>query len=222
MLTEPLLFLPLVKSYTKMVVFNELRITDDYSKLIIDCSIENLGLYEGAYIKTIKVDFYKNATNIGVASDLAVTAYSDDGEEHLSDVMTSVKPSDFSEEAHVTSFEGGFFYVIVECDNLSSAALAAAAALPCGYDGTIDIGVILDWKLVYKYGIGYIAKATYKCNNCIPTGNFSNFIVLWHSLMFALAAGSYSTMSDIWDKFLRVSLTESGFIPISSGCGCKH
>ena len=205
-----------------MVVFNELRITDDYSKLVIDCSIENLGLYEGAYIKTIKVDFYKNATNIGVASDLAVTAYSDDGEEHLSDVMASVKLSDFSEEAHVTSFEGGFFYVIVECDNLSSAALVAAAALPCGYDSTVDIGVILDWKLVYKSGMGYISKAASNCNKCIPAGNFSNFIVLWHSLMFALAAGSYSTMSNIWDKFLRGFGAESGFVPMSSGCGCKH
>lgn len=208
-----------------MVTFNELRICEDGSKLIVDCEVEGIDIYNGIYIKNIYLDYYKNASYASMPSSKAYKIY----ENKYNDTTVRSKRITLSEAEvagmgfGVSTFDGALFYVIVECDG-SAKALAELEGLPCGYDQTVDIGAILDWAMFYRKGMGYIASMFDKCGNpCAPTDAFEHFILLWNALKLAIETCDWDTVIDLWDKFLLSPNSNGGSsysAVVTSGCGC--
>jgi len=203
-----------------MVTFNELRICEDGNYLVVDCEVENVDLYAGMYIKSIYLEYYKNATSSmpgSKAYKLYENTYDDTRVKGKRVLFKAAElgNTDFG----ITSFEGEMFYVIVQCDGSPASEIAT---LPCGFDDTTDIGAIIDWKTFYDKAMNYVSLMFGPCGDpCADIGAFEHFILLWNALKLAIETCDWETVKDLWDKFkfAPVPKGSSGNV-VTSGCGC--
>ena len=202
-----------------MVIFSELALSEDGSRLSVECSVRDLSIYDGMYIKSIAVEYYANAQVSGEPSEKAIRIFDNAGADNtVKYVRTYLDASDarVKKMFELSTFSGGLFYIIVECDGELGAAVAG---LPCGYDETRDTGVILDWFLLYRIGMNYIAEMNCKCHSeCRNLSGFDGFVILWHSIRVASESKDLTMLKTLWKKFLRVVWTVRK--NISSNCGC--
>ena len=204
-----------------MVRFNELRITEDRKCLIVDCEIEQIGIYSGMYIDSIYLDYYKNVDASGFPSNSAFLMYKNtDGNKKIRGKRISMMESALSStEFGIDSFKDGLFYVTVVCDGVPS---EKTIELPCDSDMNVNTQAVIDWYGFYERGMGYISSmygcGADKCN--IPAG-FKDFVLLWNALKAAIATCNWPLVSKFWDRILRSRGGEgSGSISVGGGCGC--
>lgn len=203
-----------------MVIFNELSISSDKQSLVIDCSVEGLPVYSDMYIKTVYLEYYKNAETIGVPSSKALTVYDkQDGDDPQQDMRFCVSKEQLPSDMGVSDFDKGLFFVTVICDGDLP---ASAALMGCGTDDTVDTAIVLDWHRVYERGMQYISKLTDECfNDCEDIPGFRNFILLWNALRLALATCDYGQIGKAWERFLKIYTNNKATLSTSGGCGCR-
>lgn len=216
-----------------MVIFNELRITEDKSTIIVDCQIEDVDGFDGFYIDQVKLEYYEQFVSDSHSSDDAVTLYQYDDDDESAQTIRHFRmcfSPDSYDPTEVTvpstfgtkSFDNGMFFVFVRCGG-SSTNTAVYLGYSCEAIAETAIGVILDWKRVYEYGISFAAKLAYNCGNkCDDPSGFENFILLWYALQLAISTCDYGQAKVLWKRFLRAfsSATTTSF-SLTSGCGCK-
>ena len=218
-----------------MVIFNDLRITEDRKYLNVDCQIEDVDGYDSFYIKKVDLIYYKNVVdfgNIGINDSYhAYTMYekqeSDEPENHLeltvtmNDIMYGPnKQPNFG----TSTFENGLFYVAVTCDGGSAQDLYILSQRSCGSDSLFEIGVVLDWYAVYQNGMAYASKLAFSCgNSCEDPSGYEQFILHWYGLQLAIATCDWIQVAKLWEKFLRMFSrgVGGGAVVGSSGCGCR-
>ena len=203
-----------------MVLFNELRITEDRKCLIVDCEVDRVDLYSKMYIDSIYVEYYKNAPVSGMPSDKAFLLYEHDESNPVKSVRRSMdevalRASDFG----IDSFKDGLFYVIVKCDGRID---DIPSGMPCGYDNVTDIAVILDWKSFYERGIGFVSSMFNNCGDkCAVPSGFEQFILLWNALKLAISVCDWEAVNMLWDNIIGTGKNGAagGFL---AGCGCNR
>lgn len=210
-----------------MVIFNELRISEDKNCLIVDCEIEDIDGYDGMYIDSVHVEYYKNVGTAGYASDKAITLYEkgedEDGKTHLRlklDLNDKLTETEVKNKFGISTFDGGLFFVYTVCDGTKTNP-EIYENYGCARSSERDTGVILDWKMIYEWGMGYAARLAKSCGNpCDEPTGFKQFILFWYALQLAISTCDYQRVRDIWDRIIRMKRT-TDFAPLSSGCGCK-
>lgn len=209
-----------------MVIFNELRISEDKQCITVDVEIEDVDGYDGMYIDGIYLEYYKNASDSGdLTPGKYFTMYEHAEGDDDTHVRKRVTIDDIEEQMSLydfgtPEFDKGLFFVHVHCDGTPVNG-SILEGYGCGADNTWDTGIILDWKAVYEYGMGYAAKLAKSCGNpCDEPTGFKQFILLWYALQLAISTCDYSRVRGLWDRILK---TFSGFsgASLSSGCGCK-
>lgn len=216
-----------------MVIFNDLRITEDRKYLTVDCQIEDVDGYDSFYIKKVELIYYKNVVDfgcIGINDDYYAFKMYEKGESEepsrnftrtisMYDIMYG---PDAQPNFGTSTFENGLFYVAVTCDGGSAQDLYILNQRGCGADNTFEIGVVLDWYAVYQNGISYAAKLAYSCgNSCEDPSGYEQFILYWYGLQLAIATCDWIQVAKLWDKFLRMFSRGVGSGSGAGGCGCR-
>ena len=204
-----------------MVIFNDLRISEDKDCLIVDCEIEDVDGYDGMYIESVSLEWYGNVLDTGYPSEKSYQMYSDDGTKANTHVRLSVTIDDINIDGFgADTFDNGLFFVYVHCDGTPTNP-DTLDGYGCGADKTWDTGIVLDWKMIYEWGMGYAAKLAKSCGNkCDEPTGFKQFIMFWYALQLAISTCDYSRVRDLWNRILRMYKT-SNSASLSSGCGCK-
>jgi len=203
-----------------MIRFNKLKLSEDKSRILVDCFVSNISIYSKMFIKEIFVEYYKNATVSGAVSDKAIKIFDNTtNEPSLRAVYATLDMNhlEVKEKFGLTSFDSGLFYVIVRCDGELSPDLAT---LPCGFDKTEYTGVVLDWKRLYEEGIQHAAAMSNACGDTCDTRAFDAFMMIWNSLKLAITVCDYKLIARLWEKFLR-SYGYGGQRLVTS-CGCNR
>lgn len=216
-----------------MVIFNDLRISEDRKYLIVDCQIEDVDGYDGLYIDKVDVMHYSKITDfscIGYDADAyAINLYTkdeDDDEDTVRSVRLTLSVDDIPSKTDsfdfgTTTFENGLFYVAVTCGGTPENA-GTLVRYGCGADKMMDIGVILDWYAVYQNGMAYASKLAFSCgNSCDDPSGYEQFILHWYGLQLAIATCDWIQVAKFWPKFLRMFANGVGKGTISGGCGCR-
>lgn len=200
-----------------MVDFNELALSADRKSLVVECSIDGLGVYSGMYIRTVYVEYYGNGIVPGTPSDKSILLYDaeDTSARHLR-LSLSADSTECREKFGVSNFAGGLFLVTVDCDGTLG---AGAAELPCGYDVYRDTAVVFDQCLLYEVGMQNIAYAN-SDRGCTDMSGFNNFVITWHMLRIASEAGDYPMIDRMWRRFL-CGFASGGVRTGVSVCGCN-
>lgn len=204
-----------------MVTFNELRIAQDRKCLVVDCQVEDVDIYKDMYIKSVYLEYYKNANAASMPSSKAVCIYENRTDDtSVRAIRVSVPESSLSGfDMGVSTFANGLFYVIVNCDGTLPSNIVN---YPCGYDETTKIGAVLDWYAFYSKGMSYLTSLFGACNPCPDYTDFEHFAVLWEALKMAISVCDWNLVAELWDKLLLTPGGAAGSVYASrSGCGCR-
>ena len=199
-----------------MVTFNDLRISEDGSCLIVDVEITDLDIYSNMYIDSIYLDYYGTFSS-SLPSASAYTMYDNRDADQTVKHKRIVLPKAFLGMTNfgISSFDKGMFFVTVRCDGVLPSSIVNYA---CGYDDTVNVGVILDWKYFYQKGIQYAAGMVDPCHNkCIDNTGFEDFILQWNALKLAVNTCDWMLAAKLWNKLVNHC---PGVAKVSAGCGC--
>lgn len=206
-----------------MVIFNELRISDDRSCLIIDCAIDKVSVYSDMYIQSIYLEYYRNAHSASMPGEKAYLLYENTG----NDKKVRSKKIIFRQaelgltQFGIEDFDGGLFYVVVSCDGDMPATVSC---LPCDMDSTVDIGAIVDWRSFYQNGMQLISSMFGPCSDpCASNDAFEHYILLWNALKLALSTCDWTFVTDLWGRLTNYPADSSGgsAFSVSRICGCR-
>ena len=204
-----------------MITFNELRIGENGSCLVVDVEISGLEIYKNMYIKSVSLDYYGNVVRDKSHSLPSAKAYKlydnsfDDTtvrRKRISMPQAALVMTDFG----IEEFDKGLFFVTVVCDGDLPAGVANFA---CGFDDTVKIGVVVDWKSFYSVGMQYVARLANRCADpCLKDPGFEDFILQWNALKLAIDTCNWPMVAELWDKVMRLHRENAPVVV--GGCGC--
>lgn len=171
-----------------MITFNELRFTDNKDSIVINCSAETGSI---SHIDIVnRKDFSENTDYSGSQPEYSYRIPVG------SSTYNSTIPVAYLQPTVVSSdLNGELLYVIVS------------------KSGSSEIGVVLDWQLLYSYVLGLLAAYYKKCNQCVIPDALEDAILLWNAIKVCIATCDWTLLSKLWDKF-----TMSGISSLPCGC----
>lgn len=199
-----------------MVVFDELRITEDGKYLIINAHLRR-EIVEQDYANRIDEIWVCDSSEYieGVPSDanpIGVKVYSwgsPVNERHTVDIK--INPNLY--DGLPTNFKGKLLFVYVNVLTTDEPVLS------CGCAKNPAIGVTMDMKLIYDQFMNYINEilcSENKCNTSIPQ-NFTDFILRYNALLLAMDSKHYLKGIEFFDKWF----SKNNNIVTTSNCGCN-
>ena len=180
-----------------MISFNELRITSDNRKLIIDVQVRDLPYYSKVYIDSVSIDTQDTYTDNGPSSKPVFTRI-------ISGDNKSVRLELSPLELGTTLNNLLFVYVKVKG--------TPGPDTPCGMDNLITIGVTFNNCPIYNSMMQYIKEVG---KNCVIPKNFINLFLQYKALEISINTSHYRQAINLFNKFYKnISVTEV------STCGC--
>jgi len=197
-----------------MVVFNELRISDDKESIVIDCHIQDVSYYTEMYINGIYLEYYKDFSDARALGERAYTVYEKGDGDAMTYIRRIVQLDDLQYKTGVGSLEGALFYVVVDCDGELPQDIIQYGAWA---STTTDVGVLFDWEMLYHRGIQHIASYYYQDKMCGDTSGLQEFILLWNALRLAIQTGDWPLVNTLWDKVHSFSIMGGTASPCKCG-----
>lgn len=182
-----------------MVQFNELKITPDGQKLIIDVSVKDLEYYTDVYLDTVQIDTQDTFVESGPSSEVAYTKTIDGKSKSI---RLELGTGDL-----LPALNDNLFFVYIRTKG------TPAANTPCGMDNITTLGVVSNLYPLYQHVFSYIKELS---DTCSIHKNFINYILQYKAFELAVKTGHYTEAIKYWKKFF-MGIKDS---VITSNCGC--
>ena len=190
-----------------MLIFDQLRLSDNATKLYINVHVNKADYFKDIYLDNIKImtaDKVSETNPEVPTEDCIFTHTFGDNVKEAALVLTvndfpTLKQSDMSKT---------LFFVYVKCKG------TVGACVPCRLDELITLGVTFDEKLLYQRVMDYTKSLADDCK--IPVG-FTDFILLWNAFKASIETEHYIPAIKFWNQLFDVGTT--GNITYK-GCGC--
>ena len=190
-----------------MLIFDQLRLSDDATRLYINVRVNKADYFKDIYLDNIKImtaDKVSETNPEVPTEDCIFTHTFGDNVKEAALVLTVndfliLKQSDMSRT---------LFFVYVKCKG------TVGACVPCRLDELTTLGVTFDEKLLYQRVMDY---TKFLADNCkIPVG-FTDFILLWNAFKASIETEHYISAIKFWNQLFDVDTI--GNITYK-GCGC--
>lgn len=200
-----------------MIVFDELRITNDGEYLIIDVRVRKERIYSGVNIKSITVGTHKNyieGDSQGTSIDfMSLNEYTDNNRHVLLRLSNfDLNPVANKEDKNYIDLKEDLVYVYVD-----TTPLQTECDLPCDMMQTHNIGVTLYMGNIYNTFMQYMNELNNKsCDNQVPQ-NLIDLILRYTALTTALDSKHFIKANEFYTKWFT---GDDCNIP-KSNCGCN-
>ena len=190
-----------------MLIFDQLRLSDDATRLYINVHVNKADYFKNIYLDNIKImtaDKVSETNPEVPTEDCIFTHTFGDNVKEAALVLTvndflTLKQSDMSRT---------LFFVYVKCKG------TVGACVPCRLDELTTLGVTFDEKLLYQRVMNYTKSLADDCK--IPVG-FTDFILLWNAFKASIETEHYIPAIKFWNQLFDVDTI--GNITYK-GCGC--
>ena len=200
-----------------MIQFNELRITPDGKKLVIDASVKDLNYYNNVYIDAVIIDtqntyvssgpsskpifYYEVNTNPSVIYALpecdGCTPVRDDVDKEI--CFTGLEENEekrirleLDEKTLGASLSSDLFFIYVVAKGVPS------AGTPCGMDNGTTLGVVANLYPYYRSLMNNLKEIN---NECETPKNFIDSLLRFKAFELSLKTGHYTQAIKYWNKF---------------------
>lgn len=206
-----------------MIQFNELRITPDGKKLVIDASVKDLNYYNDVYIDAIIIDSQNTYVSNGPSSkpifyyeisnpNVTVTypeynGYVPSRQGNSGDINEKRVRLELDSKILGDSISTNLFFVYVIAKGTPS------PDTPCGMDNQTTLGVVADLYPYYRSVMNGIKEISNECE--IPR-TFIDNLLRFKALELSLKTGNYIQAIKYWNKFF-VGIKSSN---INTYCKC--
>lgn len=191
-----------------MVLFDQLRISDDGLRMYINAHVNTADYFTDIYMDSITIipaDKVLETDPKVPSEDYIYKKVFDDNTKEIGLVLTA---TDFNEQYAKSNLSSDLFFVYIKCKGTPD------MCTPCTLDEEITLGVTFDEALLYQK----IMQFTRELNNeCEVPQNMIDLIMLWNGFRAAIETEHYVVAVDFWEKLF--SSTNS--ITVSNKCKCN-
>lgn len=212
-----------------MVIFDQLRLSDDGRKLYVNVHVNTASYFDGIYLDKIVIKTGEKVLEATTPELYSVDAdgnpvdcvYWTDFEDNTKEAALVITANDctrvWEKDAQKINFKTEdmrktLFFVYVKCKG------TLGECTPCRLDELTTVGVTFDEKLLYQRVMGWTKELGDSCN--VPLG-FADFILLWNAFKAAVETEHWVAAIRYWQTLFGVG---DGFAAWSSndvkGCGC--
>ena len=220
------------------VIFDQLRISDDGSKLFIDIHVNKASYFQGYTIKKLTITTSEYVPESESMSSISNFIYQRTFAQPIGGTVTEAsimlqksdldkaydawilwdkgkippKPLIIANTNFTGNFSGPLFFVIVETEPTSG----ADENLPCTLDGP-TVGVTFDENLLYQRVMDFTKSLADDCN--VPTG-FTDFILLWNAFKASIETDHWVSAKKYWEMLFGEGSHMVTAYSTTKPCGC--
>ena len=181
-----------------MVQFNELYITPDNKRLVIEAQVKDLQYYDNVYISRVIIDNQDTYKENTPSND---PVYTYDVESNSKKVRLELDYTDLT-------INNKMLFVYIQTTG------NPASNTPCGMDNQTTLGVVINRYTIYKYIITNLKTLN---NTCVPPAYFIDGILKIKALDLAIDTGHYIEAIKLYNKFY----SKVRIITINNNCNCN-
>ena len=193
-----------------MILFDQLRISDDGKRMYINLHVNNADYFQNIYLDSLIVTTADKVseTSPHLPSEDYIYKKEFTGNEREADLV--LQPVDMNEKFSKSSFSSDLFFVYVKVKGTPD------PCTPCRLDEEITLGVTFDENLLYQKVMQYTKSLVDDCT--IPVG-FIDFILLWNAFKASIETEHYIPAIKYYNMLFEKSNTVASYEMIKP-CGC--
>lgn len=198
-----------------MIIFDQLRISYDKSKLYINVHVNEDEAFDNIYLKklTIKIPSEVSEMAPELADGEFVYQETIDGEEKTASWV--ITPAMMNEHFVQADFSKCLFFVYVEC-KASGSPNPCFECLPCSMQQMTTLGIVFDITLLHQKVMGYTKELNM---DCVIPQHFIDFILQWNAFKASIETGHYIPAINFYNMMFG-DLYNSTTYNTNSRCGC--
>lgn len=199
------------------VIFDQLRISDDGSKMYLSAHVNKADYFKDVYIDSIAILTSEKVSETNPFFPTSNYIYREDVEGNKKEINLVLTPEDFvrvwEPEPEAMKFKGSdmsntLFFVYIKTKN------APDSCTPCRLDEEMNLAVTFDENMLYQRVMNYTKELVKDCTT--PTG-FIDFILLWNAFKAAIETEHYIPAIKFFNMLFG---TMNGKITDIKECGC--
>lgn len=203
-----------------MIIFDQLRISDDGKRLYINAHVNTADYFKDIYIDSIVIQTADKVSETDPGLPTSDYVYIKKAEENAKELNLVLEASDLSKswesDPNAIAFGRGdmsktLFFVYIKCKGLPG------YCTPCRLDEETTLGVVFDENVLHQKVMDYTQELVEACS--VPS-EFINFILLWNAFKAAVETEHYIPAI----KFFNMLFDEVGKSCQSrtiKTCGCN-
>ena len=192
-----------------MIIFDQLRISDDGQRMYINLHVNKADYFENIYLDELVIVAANKVseTSPHLPSEDYIYKKVFNGEQKEADLV--LQPVDFNEGFAKSNFSSDLFFVYVKCKGTPD------PCVPCRLDEEITLGVTFDENILYQQVMDYTKQLASDCE--VPVG-FADFILQWNAFKASVETEHYIPAIKFWQQLFGNTGSQSA--SITRNCGC--
>lgn len=182
-----------------MVIFDQLRISDDGKRMYINLHVNKASYFDNVYLDSITImtaDKVSETNPFNPTEDSIYHKVIDGTEKELNIVLPDEDVFNWNYGKSTFSDDLFFVYVKTKIEGTPD------PCLPCALEECYTLGVTFDEALLYQKAMGYTKDLLKDCN--VPT-DFSDFILLWNAFKASIETEHYISAIKFWNMLFGKS-----------------
>lgn len=203
-----------------MIIFDQLRISDDGKRMYINAHVNKADYFNDIYIDSIVIQTANKVSETEPGLPTSDYVYIKKVEENTKELNLVLEASDLSRswesDPKAIAFNRGdmsktLFFVYIKCKG------TPGSCTPCRLDEETTLGVVFDENVLHQKVMNYTKELVADCS--VPSA-FIDFILLWNAFKSAIETEHYIPAI----KFFNMMFDEVGKSCQSrtiKTCGCN-
>lgn len=174
-----------------MIIFDQLRISDDGKRMYINAHVNKADYFKDIYIDSIVIQTADKVSETDPGLPTSDYVYIKKAEENAKELNLVLEASDLSKswesDSNAIAFGRGdmsntLFFVYIKCKG------TPGSCTPCRLDEETTLGVVFDENVLHQKVMDYTKELVTDCS--VPSA-FIDFILLWNAFKSAIETEHY-------------------------------
>lgn len=194
-----------------MILFDQLRITDDGKMLLIDVHVNESDYFKDIYLDKVYIQTSEQVSEADPLSPGDDCIYQMTVSGNQKGLHLALKAQTDFDKVY-TTLSDKLLFVYVVCKGV------ADPCTPCRLDELTTLGVTFDETLFYQQVMQYTRELA---DNCEIPKDFIDMILLWNGFKAAVDTEHYIPAIDFWKKMFGERGIGKTNAYRTKGCGCS-
>lgn len=190
-----------------MIIFDQLRISDNGGMLYIDAHVNLSDYFSNIYIDRVVIQTQDQVSEMDPLSPGDSYIYNQQLPDNTKEIHLALKAeTDF--ESVLTSLSDSLLFVYIVCRGIPD------PCVPCRLDEMTTLGVTFDTTLLYQKVMQHTKQLA---DTCKVAKGFIDLILLWNGFKAAIETEHYIQAIDFWKRLFD---NKYGIGATPKPCGC--
>ena len=174
-----------------MIIFDQLRISDDGKQMYINLHVNKADYFKDIYLDSLMIMTADKVSETNPYQPTKDAIYNISFDNKQKEANLVITPNDCTELFTNNTFSNDLFFVYVKVKGTPD------ECTPCPLDKDITLGVTFDEALLYQKVMQFTKELA---DNCTVSKGFIDMILLWYGFKAAIETEHYIEAIDFWKK----------------------